>query len=183
MASRATQRFISIDEYLAGERDGAVRHEYVVGRVYAMTGGSVYHNRISLAFASYLRSDLPKGCDVFVSDMKLQTRNAFYYPDIMVHCDPADTDPYTKHRPLLIAEVISPNTRNTDEREKRAAYLELESLREYVLLEQDRAEVRVTGRREDDGWSERVYGPDDVIRLDALDLDIAMQHIYEGAWR
>jgi Uma2 family endonuclease len=120
MFSPATQRFISVDEYLKGEKDGTVRHEYVVGRVYAMTGGSVYHNRINLALASYLRSRVPGGCDVFASDMKVQTQHAFYYPDIMVHCDLADTDPYTKQHPLLIVEIISPNTRNTDEREKRA---------------------------------------------------------------
>ena len=98
---------ISIEDYLAGERDGQVRHEYVAGRLYAMTGGSVYHNRISLAFASVLREKLrDRPCDVFMADRKVQAGQAFYYRDILVVCDPTDPDPYTKHRPFVIAEVI-----------------------------------------------------------------------------
>ena len=91
MSAPATVSFISVEEYLESEQDGAVRHEYVAGGEYAITGGSIYHNRITLALASYLRSRVPEGCDVFASDMKLRTQHAFYYPDVMVHCDPADT--------------------------------------------------------------------------------------------
>ena len=183
MSKPATNAFISVAEYLAGERDGSARHEYVAGSVYAMTGGSVYHNRIAGALFAVLRERLRgRPCDVFMADMKVRTQQAFYYPDVMVACDHTDADLYTKERPLLVAEIISPNTRSTDEREKRAAYLGLESLREYVLLEQDRAEVRVI-RRSGDGWTEHVYGPDDVVHLTSLDLEIAMQHLYEGAWR
>jgi Uma2 family endonuclease len=183
MSEPATNGFISVAEYLAGERDGSVRHEYVAGSVYAMTGGSVYHNRIAGALFAVLRERLRgRPCDVFMADMKVRTQQAFYYPDVMVACDHTDADLYTKERPLLVAEIISPNTRSTDEREKRAAYLGLESLREYVLLEHDRAEVRVI-RRSGDGWTEHVYGPDDLVPLTSLDLEIAMQHLYEGAWR
>lgn len=184
MTVSETASSISVTDYLKGERDGQVRHEYVAGRVYAMTGGSVYHNRISLAFASVLREKLgARPCDVFMADMKVQTRQAFYYPDIMVVCDATDRDPYSKTRPLMIAEVVSPNTRSIDEREKRAAYLGLDSLQEYVLAEQDRPELRVIRRGAEGGWSEDICGPDDVIRLSSLGLDIAMQHLYEGAWR
>jgi Uma2 family endonuclease len=70
----------------------------------------------------------------------------------------------------------------TNAREKRAAYLGLESFRESVLLEQDRAEVRVI-RRSGNGWTEHVSGPDDVVHLTSLDLEIAMQHLYEAVWR
>jgi len=184
MTVSETASSISVTDYLKGEQDGRLRHEYVAGRVYAMTGGSVYHNRISLAFASVLREKLGgRPCDVFMADMKVRTRQAFYYPDIMVVCDAADRDPYTKTRPLMIAEIASPNSRSIDEREKRAAYLELDSLREYVLAEQDRPELRVIHRRTKGAWTEDICGPDDVIHLPSLGLDIAMQHLYEGAWR
>jgi Uma2 family endonuclease len=39
---------LSVEEYLAGERDGEVRHEYVSGQAYAMAGASARHNRIAL---------------------------------------------------------------------------------------------------------------------------------------
>jgi Uma2 family endonuclease len=79
-------------------------------------------------------------------------------------------------------EVVSPATRTIDEREKRAAYLGLSSLREYVLAEQDRAEVRIF-RHRPEGWELQTLGPDDVIQLASVGIDIAMQGIYAGAWR
>jgi hypothetical protein len=56
-----------VADYLKGQRDGQIRHEYVAGRVYAMTGDGVHHNRISLAFASVLREKLGgRPSDVFM---------------------------------------------------------------------------------------------------------------------
>jgi Uma2 family endonuclease len=177
-------QWVDAEDYLRGEQDGQVRHEFVAGRVYAMTGGSVYHNRIAGAFFAVLREKLGnRPCDVFMADMKVEVRQAFYYPDIMVVCDPTDLNPYTKTRPLLIAEVISPTTRSIDEREKRAAYQGLESLREYLLIEQDRAEVRAIRRRGGNAWEEESYGLADDFRLESLDRYISMRDLYEGAWR
>ena len=45
----ATQRRVSVDEYLAGERDAELRHEYIDGEVYAMTGASRAHALIVTA--------------------------------------------------------------------------------------------------------------------------------------
>lgn len=177
-------QWINADDYLLGEQDGRIRHELVAGRVYAITGGSVYHNRITLAFASVLRHKLGKRpCDVFIADMKVRPQQAFYYLDLMEVCDPQDQAPYTKTSPLLIAEVISPTTRSIDEREKRSAYLGLQSLRKYLLIEQDRAEVPVIRRLDDATWAEEAYGLDGELRLVSLGFHVAMQHLYEGAWR
>jgi Uma2 family endonuclease len=82
----------------------------------------------------------------------------------------------------VVVEIMSANTRSIDEREKRLAYQGLLSVQEYVLAEQDRAEVRVLRRRNGD-WLEEVLGPDDLLRLPTLDVTIAMQAIYEGVWR
>lgn len=183
MATGSPLGSVSVEQYLLGERDGLARHEYVAGQVYAMTGGSVYHNRIAGNFFAELKAKTAHlGCDVFIADMKVQTARAFYYPDLMVVCDATDSDLYTKSRPVLIVEVISPNTQPIDEREKRVAYEGLASLREYLLAEQDRAVVRLL-RRTDDGWVQEVLGADDIIRLDSLGITIAMQAIYEGVWR
>jgi len=183
MARQKLARSISVQEYLDRERDGQVRHEFVGGEAYAMTGASVFHNRIAGNFFAELRSKLGSGgCDVFMADMKVHTAQAFYYPDLMVVCDKGDTDPYTKSRPIVVVEIMSANTRSIDEREKRLAYQGLLSVQEYVLAEQDRAEVRVLRRRNGD-WQEEVLGPDDLLRLPTLDVTIAMQAIYEGVWR
>lgn len=58
MAVAQSADWISVDDYLQAERDGQVRHEYVNGVVYAMTGGSVCHNRIAGALFAVLREKL-----------------------------------------------------------------------------------------------------------------------------
>lgn len=182
MSSLASQELTSVEQYIAGEQDSDVRHEYVAGHVYAMVGASVYHNRIALALASELRTRLKgRSCDVFLSDMKLRVGEAFYYPDVMVCCDAADDDLYTKTRPIFIAEIISPASRTTDEREKRAAYQSLPGLQTYLLLEQDRAEARLY-RRQDARWVVLHIGPEGVIDVPSLALAVSVQTLYEGAW-
>src|SRR5947209_3534224 len=100
------------EEFLAGERRSESRHEYVGGIPYAMAGASEEHNLISLNLASALRSHLQKQpCRVFMVDMKVRLRIArediFYYPDVMVACDPRDTDRYFKRYPTVLIEVLS----------------------------------------------------------------------------
>jgi len=184
MAIKRDRQLVSVEDYLLGEQDGQMRHEYVAGKVFAMTGGSVYHNRVTVNFLTEIKSRLSgKPCDVFVSDMKVEARQAFYYPDVMVVCDPVDNDPYTKSSPILIVEVTSPTTRSIDEREKRQAYLSIPSVQEYVLAEQDRAEVRILRRILDDAWEQEDCVANGLIRLRSLDILISMQSIYEGIWR
>jgi Uma2 family endonuclease len=52
----------------------------------------------------------------------------FYYPDLMVCCDPGDREPYSRSRPCLIVEVLSGGTTRTDQHEKRLTYVRLDSL-------------------------------------------------------
>ena len=175
---------VALEDYLSGEQDGQVRHEYVAGQEFAKTGGSVYHNRISGNFYAQIKTGLSgRPCDTFISDMKVRTEQAFDYPDVMVVCDPADVDPYTKSKPTVIVEVTSPTTRSIDEREKRQAYLSIPSLREYIIAEQDRAEVHLLRRSEDGAWAQEECGADDLIRLKSLGIVISMQAIYENVWR
>ncbi|MGC9185943.1 MAG: Uma2 family endonuclease, partial [Thiomonas sp.] len=123
---------ISIDDYLAGERDAETRHEYVDGEVYAMTGASRRHALIVTAMTGAL---LPlaraRRCQLFTNDMKLRLEIAgstvFYYPDLMLACDPQDGDPHFLTRPCLIAEVLSPATERIDRREKLLSYITIPS--------------------------------------------------------
>ena len=142
MASISKAETISPQEYLAGEEYSSVRHEYVAGYVYAMTGASETHNlmagNLHAALHAHLRG---KPCRVFVNDMKVRVDDDFYYPDLLVCCDPADNAAYYKTRPILLIEVLSPTTEPADTLEKRIAYQTLESLQEYVLVAQDRLEI------------------------------------------
>ena len=183
----ADNRGISADDYLAGEKDGEVRHEYVAGQVYAMTGASRSHGLIAGALFAHLRPHARgKGCQLFANDMKVHVRqageDAFYYPDLVLTCDPDDRADYYCERPCLIVEVLSETTERIDRREKLFAYTAgLPSLREYLLVAQDHRRVDVY-RRTDTDWVHETH-TEGAIQLDCLDMDLPVEAIYEDVER
>ncbi|NJK64618.1 MAG: Uma2 family endonuclease [Synechococcaceae cyanobacterium SM2_3_1] len=174
---------LSFPEYLAQEQASLIRHEYVDGQIFAMTGASENHNLIALAIASRLRAHLRgSGCRVFISDMKVcieSAGQATYYPDVMVVCDPQDDDPYVKRQPVLIVEILSPSTAATDRREKLVNYAKLPTLQEYVLVAQD--EIRVEAYRFAAGeWFCKSFQDlDQEVQLSSVNLSLPLQTIYE----
>ncbi|MDX9766771.1 MAG: Uma2 family endonuclease, partial [Ectothiorhodospiraceae bacterium] len=119
-------------------------------------------------------------CQLFMSDMKLRVDaagdTAFYYPDLLLACDPTDRETYYRSRPCLLVEVLSETTERIDRREKLYAYTAIPSLQEYLLLSQDRVEAEL--RRRGDGWhAERLTQGS--LRLDCLNLEIPLATIYE----
>ncbi len=177
--------FISVDDYLAGERDSPIRHEYVDGQVYAMAGASDRHNRIALRLAARLDAHVgDEGpCQVFIADMKVRVApNVFYYPDVVVACDPPGGDPYLREAPRLIIEVMSPSTERTDRQEKRLAYGQVPSVMEYVLVAQDLAGLEVFRRRADGTWARDsvLTRLDDVLELRSVGLTLTLKDVYRG---
>lgn len=140
--------WISPEEYLEGEQLSEVRHEYLGGSVYAMSGASEPRNVISLNIATALREHL-RGhrCHVYRNDMKVRLRvtddDYFYYPDVFVACEHGESSPYFKEHPAIIFEVISPATERVDRREKLLAYQRIPSMEIYALVEQERGAVTV----------------------------------------
>jgi Uma2 family endonuclease len=176
---------ISVEDYLAGELKSEVRHEYIGGLVYAMTGTSSEHNIICqnllIAVRSHLRG---KSCQVFIESVKLRVRTAnedmFYYPDLIVTCDPRDTERYFKKFPKVLIEVLSPDTERIDRREKFSSYTQIESLAEYILVAQDQAEVTVFRRA--NNWRPEVANqPQQQLHIESLDFILSLPAIYDGA--
>lgn len=183
VALPAEKTLIDVEEYLQGEELAELRHEFVDGMVYAMSGASERHNRIALNVAFHLRSAARgTACGVFISDMKLRvsTHNAFYYPDILLTCDADDREELYKSRPCLIVEVLSPGTELIDRREKLLVYRTLPSLRHYLLISQDRRLVEHY-RRTDSGWQHLIYENDGCLELTCAELTIPLDltDIYE----
>jgi Uma2 family endonuclease len=174
--------YVSVEEYLEGERNSQVRHEYVEGHVYAMAGASDDHNRIAGNIFSFLHSALRgKPCEPFINDMKakIQLASAFYYPDVLVACDPTDKEKYYRERPVVIVEVLSPETRRTDEREKAVAYRLVSSVEVYLLVEQDRSRITALHRADNDWRREVIEGRTVALKLECLGVEIPMERIYE----
>ena len=176
---------LSPAEYLDREEKSPVKCEYVNGEIYAMSGAKRRHNLIvaNLLYRARGAATGPRaGCQVFGSDMKIhvKTHNSFYYPDLSVCCDPSDRNELFLSRPCFIVEVLSPSTALIDRREKRASYTTLESLREYVMVDQDRMLVEMY-RHESGGWRGYLLNqPGDAVESSCLGLQLSLQQIYEG---
>lgn len=176
---------VSVPDYLHGESTAKQKHEYIDGVVYAMAGGTVQHSRIASNTTGSLYSQL-RGhkCQVFNSDIKIRVRMSrgtrFYYPDASVVCQPnADNDSF-HDAPVVLVEVISESTRRTDEYEKREAYLSIDSLCVYVLVEQTSAAALVY-RRTDSGFDREVFmGTDAVIPLPEIKCELALKELYQN---
>lgn len=170
---------ISIDDYLNSEELGDVRHEFVDGVIYAMVGASVRHNLITGALFSALRTHLRGSpCYVFQSDMKVRVEHAFYYPDLMVTCSGIDPAARYVSDAVLIIEVLSPATEGKDRLEKLVAYRHLASIKEYVLVSQDKMQLEIF-RREEDGWQVETCGHGDNVNLKSVNLTLPITVIYE----
>lgn len=171
---------LSVEEYLEGERYSEIRHEYIDGQVYAMGGASRRHALIvnALAFALTPAARRQR-CQLFTSDMKVRLsiadKTVFYYPDLLLSCDPTDREPYFCSRPCLIVEVLSETTERIDRREKLLAYQTLPSLQEYLLVAQDARQVELYRRARD--WQPE-YFVEGAMRLDCLDFDLKVDDIY-----
>ncbi len=178
MTTLRVTRPITVEEYLEGEKVGDIRHEFVGGEVYSMVGTSQAHNLIAVNIVAALHGHLRgTACRVFGGTMKLRVGDDFYYPDVLVACDKADVEPYFLTRPTLIVEVLSPGTVVRDTREKLLAYQSIDSLREYVLAEQERREVRVY-RRTGATWELATYADTASVDLASVDLSLPLDDVY-----
>ncbi len=177
------QRLLTWDEYEKAELKSEVRHEFAAGRLYAMAGATRNHNRIALATASALHQLLRgKSCEAFIADMKLRIdvhQEQFgYYPDVMVVCDKSDRHPLHSTKPAVVFEVLSKSTERIDRREKLLAYRAVESLQAYVLIEQSQPQATIY-RRAVNWGAETVSGPDAMIKLPEIDVQLPLAALYE----
>jgi Uma2 family endonuclease len=102
----------------------------------------------------------------------------FYYPDLMVHCEPFDPAAHYVEAPRYIVEVTSPTTQRTDRVEKAASYLMVPSVEAYLIVEQDVMRIVVL-RRVDDAWEAQILTrPDDVLRLDGIGFTAPLAAVY-----
>lgn len=187
MSAIASQDAISVEDFLSGERLSDIRHEYVAGQVFAMAGASKDHNRLAGSAYSFLSSRLGgHPCEAFMNDMKVRLRiglkDICYYPDVVVGCDPRDTDDYFLRFPKLIIEVLSESTERLDRLEKFEHYISLPSLEEYLLVAQDKVHVTIF-RRSNEWQPEVAQGWDAVVEIRSLGLVLPLSELYGNVRR
>jgi Uma2 family endonuclease len=186
MASAAVKPRVSAADYLALERPAETKHEYRDGEVVAMSGAKSPHILIvgNLLFAIKLviRGG---GCQVYSNDLRVAVDpEGFYtYPDLVAISAPPqflDNQLDTLLNPCVIVEVLSPSTEAYDRGEKFTRYQQLETLREYVVVAQDRIWVELHERAGEEWVRTILSRREDVLHLGSIGCDIPVEAIYEG---
>jgi Uma2 family endonuclease len=176
-ATRRTSRY-----QLASQ--SSFRYEYVNGVVHAMCGPTLAHVRITgelfVAFKAHLRG---RPCEPFASDAKLLIRSEkdelVYYPDVVIACNREEWGTNYVCNPKLVVEILSASTKHIDRREKAMNYRRVDTIEEYVLLEQ--VEHRVIVHRRAENWKPHMYtGPQAVAEFRSIDLRMPLAQIYGG---
>ena len=184
MASAAARTYLTPEEYLAFERKATTKHEYLNGQIVAMSGASFAHNFLTMNTANQLYNQLIGGeCQVATSDMRVKVTqiDSYFYPDVVVVCgEPrAEDDTFdTLLNPTVVVEVLSPSTEVYDKGEKFEHYQQIASLKEYVLISQDKIRVEHYRRQETEWLQTEFQGLEDVLYLLSIGCELRLQDIY-----
>lgn len=165
---------LSVEKYLELERDSLIRHEYVGGQLYAMTGATRRHNLIVGNIFVALREAVGgTPCRVYSENVKVRTpEDNVYYPDLMVVCAPEPEDLYVEHDPCLLIEVISPTTESADRREKLTACTKIPSLLAYLIVDQGSQRAQLHARDGQGQWLQADFIGDGVIPVPCPRADL-----------
>jgi Uma2 family endonuclease len=184
MIASPKNSYLTPEEYLQLEETSSIKHEYINGEVYAMAGATDAHVTIAgNIFALLLAHLRGSGCRVYISDMKarIESKNRFYYPDVMVTCDDRDRDNITyKQFPKLIIEVLSDSIEAFDRGDKFADYQVIDSLEEYVLINTKKARIESYRRTEDNLWLLQFHALEDkTFKLASIEFQGNIVDVYE----
>jgi len=184
MSTSARHVHYTYAEYLALEEESSVRHEFLDGEIYAMAGGSPDHAALAAAVIGLVRGQLPPGCRVFTSDLRVRiaATGLTTYPDAAVICgstERSSEDSLAVTNPLLLVEVTSPSTEEYDRGEKLRHYKGLPSLREVLIVSHRTPELTLH-RREDAGWETTTSGPAGALTLASVGARLDVDEVYRG---
>ena len=174
-------------EYWAFEETSKVRHEFIGGQLYAMAGGTSDHADICLNIASAAKARLRgKPCKAVGSELKVKVEATgdTFYPDATIYCPPARFEGRGDHTlltPAVLFEVLSPKTKAFDREGKLLFYEQIETLRDYILVDAERICVEHFSRENaGQDWRWRLYTRrEEAIGFPQLDVELPLDEIYE----
>jgi Uma2 family endonuclease len=178
--------FFTPEQYLELERKADYKSEYLAGQIFAMAGASREHNLIATNVTRELSAQLKgRPCETYGSDMRVKVNptGLYTYPDAVAVCGrPHFEDEHvdTLLNPTVIIEILSPSTEAYDRGEKAAHYRRLTSLKEYLLIAQDKPRVERYVRQENGSWALwEASGLSDTIHIEAIQCELPLAEVYD----
>jgi Uma2 family endonuclease len=185
MRSPRKSSYVTVEEYLKAEECASVKHEYVDGQVYAMTGVVRRHRAITRNIFRELDSFIKgSGCEVAVGDAQvhIEETNSFYYPDIVVSCGAIDDDAIVVSDAVLVVEVLSRSTASIDKREKVFAYRKVPTIVEYLIVHQKTKHLELRRKNSDGQWDvfDIIHDGVELESMPCGKIFLSLDLIYEG---
>ena len=184
MSTLVAQTYLTPAEYLNMERKAVTKSEYLNGQIIAMSGASNAHNIITMNTANQLYNQLvDRDCLVYASDMRVGVGSptSYFYPDVTVVCgEPRFEDDVfdTLLNPTVVIEVLSPSTAAYDRREKFTRYQQIASLKEYILISQNRIHLEHHLRQESQWSATEFQKLEDIVSVTSIKCELLLAHVY-----
>jgi Uma2 family endonuclease len=174
-------------EYLSWERKEETKHEYASGTIISMAGASPKHNLILSHIISATDSFLKgKPCNIYPSDLRIyvKSKESYFYPDASIICgelELSDDVKDTVKNPSVIFEILSPSTEDYDMGKKFFYYMQIESLKEYVMIDSTKTFIRIGRKQANDAWKFEEYTQtNQSLWINTIEFSIPLQDLYEG---
>ena len=184
-ARSAVLKTVTVAEYLRRERSADHKSVYYRGEIFAMSGGSPRHALIAANTIGEARSALKgKPCNVYTSDLRIATDpdGLYTYPDASIVCGPPqfiDDRQDTVTNPTVLTEVLSPGTEAYELGGKSDLYRGIDSVRELILIDRGRVNVRRFVRQNSGAWLLWRYDSiGDTLPIEAADIELPIAEIY-----
>lgn len=183
MIQAVDDKIYTLDEYIQLDEASDIRHEFINGQLFDMSGNSDLHNEMVGNLYFLLRNLLAGSKSKLYFEqvkVKIQGENHYYYPDVFITNHPLDLqNKYIKQFPLLLIEVLSDSTRKFDMIDKFIQYQKIETLEYYILVEPDFMYVNCFSKDDKGEWQSAIYNKvTDLVSLNKLGIELPLQGIY-----
>jgi Uma2 family endonuclease len=176
---------VTEEQYLAMDRAAELRSEFLDGQMIAMSGASLVHNRLQGNIYAEVRAALrDRNCEAFNSDLRIRVSARVYtYADVSVVCGKpvlADERQDILLNPVVIFEVLSPSTEKYDRGVKFQHYRTIDSLKDYILVDQDQVRIEHYSRETDNTWTLHDHEKlDDELKITSIGVSLPLGRIYD----
>jgi Uma2 family endonuclease len=174
-------------DYVWLEEESSTRHEFLVGEIVAIAGGTPEHAAMAAEVIGQLREHLRDGsCRIFTSDLGVRVLETGLatYPDASVICGPTERDPEKKTNvtnPRVLLEVTSDSTEDYDRGEKLEHYKRIPSLEAVVIVSHRAPRVEVWSRAPGaERWSKTDTSSGDAATIPALHCTLDVEAIWRA---
>jgi Uma2 family endonuclease len=178
--------YVSAEDYLKVERAATEKHELHEGQIVTMSGASLPHNYIVRNLFSLVGPFLKgKKCTVFTSDLRVHilSTDSFTYPDLSIVCGKPEMldDAFdTLTNPSVLIEVMSRSTEKYDRGTKFFYYMQIPSLKEYILIDSKSVFVQLATRQADNSWKfEEFKDISASFKIKTIEKSVALTEVYE----